>query len=245
MRQLTVVSVLLLFSTATWTVLLAVQDTLPAVSVVLIALSLWPATVTSLSGMMLARAHWARRLGMAVTAGHGALALVSVPGPAWGVAVFLSAITAIAIGGPWLDGIVRSRPSAAGPPARVVLIALILLGVPFGVGIAEGDNGPAIAVSLAALLVAYWFIRAMPGALATVRIVWPVAAVVLAFFVGWPAGVVPAGVGIAVAVFAWHSSVRTSIHPLVEKGSVVRIPPELAPLDVLDAADIDDRGRRR
>ncbi len=244
MRPLSAAAFGVLASTAAWTVVLAINADLSPVAVVLIALSLWPATVASLSGMLLARAHWARRLGLAVTVAHGLAAVFTTPDVWWGIAVVLTALTAISIGGPWLDGIVRSRPSAAGPPARVVLIALVLLGVPFGIGVAGGDTGAAIALSLFALVVAYWFIRAMPGALIVVRVIFPLVALVLAYFVGWPAGVMPAAVAVAVAVMAWHPTVRNSIHPLVSSGSRVRIPPELAPTDVLDAAQIDDRGRR-
>src|SRR5690606_41865806 len=65
-----------------------------------------------------------RRSSDLVTVAHGLAAVFTTPDVWWGIAVVLTALTAISIGGPWLDGIVRSRPSAAGPPARVVLIAL-------------------------------------------------------------------------------------------------------------------------
>src|SRR5690606_13229207 len=74
---------------------------------------------------------------------------------------------------------------------------------------------------------------------------WPLLAVALAVTLGFPAGIVAAAYGVAIGAIAWHSSVRTSLHPLVESGTRVPIPPELAPKEVLDAADIDDRGRPR
>ena len=122
-----------------------------------------------------------------------------------------------------------------------MLIALLLLGVPFAFGVTKGADTPALIVGLSALVTCFWFVRTLPALLA-VRIVWPLLAI------GQPIrwafrrrrGVFA---GIAVGTLAWHSSVRNSVHPLVESGSRVPIPPELAPREVLDAAEIDDRGR--
>ena len=57
--------------------------------------------------------------------------------------------------------------------------------------------------------------------------------------------VVGAGAGVAIAMLAWHPSVKTAFHPPREIGTPHPIPPELAPTQVLDAADIDERGRPR
>lgn len=244
MRRLTFVSVALILSTGLWTAQLAVgAGDHSGVAVVLIAVSLWAATVVSLTGMLVARARWARRFGLAVTAGHGVVAVITSPGILWGVALAASAITAVSVAGPWLDGIVRGRPSASGPPSRVVLIALFLLGVPFGLGATGAAELPALVVGLSALAACFWFVRALPGALFVVRIVWPLLAVGLAYPMGYAAAAVAVFAGIAVGTLAWHPTVRNSLHPLVESGSRVPIPPELAPRDVLDAAEIDDRGR--
>jgi len=244
MRRLTFVSLALIVSTAAWTIQLAVgAEGYSGASVVLMALSMWVSTVVSLTGMLVARARWARRLGVAVTAAHGALAVVTSPGIVWGVALAASAVTAVSVAGPWLDGIVRGRPSASGPPERVVLIALLLLATPFGLGVIGAADTPALVVGLAALVAAFWFVRTMPAALLVVRVVWPLLAVGLSYPMGWPGTTVSLFAGIAVGALAWHPSVRNSVHPLVEPGSRVPIPPELTPREVLDAAEIDDRGR--
>lgn len=246
MRAPTLVSVGLLLSTAAWTVVLAASGAGRSdVAVILIALSLWIGTVASLTGMLVARARWARRLGMAVTAAQGAVGLLLPPDLWWGVALALSASTAVSLGGPWLDGIIRGRPSASGPPTRAVLLPLVLVGVPYLLGLADAEGAVPLVVALSALVTAFWFIRTLPGALAAVRILWPGLTLALSVPMGGPPGVVAAASAVGVGALAWHSSVRRAIHPLVESGSRVAIPPELAPREILDAADIDDSRRPR
>lgn len=243
-RQTTFVATALLLSTAAWTVVLGASQH-PEIAVILMAVPLWVASVVSVTGMLLARARWARRLGLAVTAAQAAAGVLSGPGVWWGIALVLSASTAVALGGPWLDGIIRGRPSAAGPPTRAVLLPLVLIGVPFFLGIAQGEGALEIVVGVAALASAFWFIRALPGALAVVRVLWPGLALAVAVPLGWPTGAVSAAAAIAVLGLAWHPTVRNAVHPLIESGSRVPIPPELAPREILDAADIDDTGRPR
>lgn len=244
MRSLVTASVLLILSTAAWTtVMLADPSPRAELGVLAMGISLWVATVTSIVGMVISRSRWARRTGVAITAGHAVVALIWPSGTLWTVAAALSVVTAVAVTGPWLRGIVRSLPAASGPPARAVLVPLVLLAVPFVGGAADG-KGIWFAVSFAtALLSAFWFIRTFPGAMIAVRVVWPAIALATAWPIGGSAGVVLALGGVAVAVLAWDKSVTRAVIPLVEKGSVVPIPPELAPSDVLDAAGIDDRGR--
>lgn len=245
-RRAAGISVGLLLSTALWTIVLATAPLdRSSLAIVLIAVSLWTVTVVSLTGMLVARARWARRLGLAVTAGQGGVALLTPPAVWWGAGLVVSAVVAVALGGPWLDGIIRGRPSASGPPARAVLIPLVLLGVPYLLGLTGANRVPALIVAATALIGAFWFIRTLPAALLLVRVLWPGLTLALAWPMGWPPGVTAAGVALAVGVMAWHPTVRNAVHPLVEQGSRVPIPPELAPREVLDAADIDDRGRTR
>ncbi len=60
---------------------------------------------------------------------------------------------------------------------------------------------------------------------------------------GWPPGSLAAIAGVAVVIAAWHPAVKASYHPPVEAGTSFPIPPELAPGEILDAAEIDDSGR--
>jgi hypothetical protein len=64
-------------------------------------------------------------------------------------------------------------------------------------------------------------------------------------WLGPVAGVVASALAVAVAALTWHPSVKASYHPPREVGTTFPIPPELAPREVLDAAEVDDSGRPR
>lgn len=241
-----IVSLLLLSSTALWTVAAAVG--LPGyteVAVVLIALSAWTCAVAATAGMIVARSRWARRLTLVLSAGHLIMAVVRPIDGWWLGAVAATAATAVGAAGPWLAGHVRSLPSATGPPGQAVMVPLLLTGAPWALGLAGAAGSAPLVVGLAALATAFWFARALPGALVAVRGVWPLLAAALAPSMGLQVGAVSAGLALAVAATAWHPGVARAVHPLVERGAAVAIPPELAPPEVLDAAGLDDRGRRR
>lgn len=245
MKPLVTAALLLIASTAAWTVVMALDASpRPATAVIAMAVSLWTAAVASVSGMMISRSRWARRTGLALAAAHGVIAVIWPVDGWWMAAAGLSAAAAISVSGPWLRGIVRSLPAAAGPPARAVLVPLLILAVPFVGGALGGDGAWFAIAALAALGAGFWFIRTWTGALVAVRIGWPLVALSLAWPIGGAAGVAVAALGVTVSVVAWDESVTRSVIPLVERGSLVPIPPELAPGDVLDAAGIDDRGRR-
>ena len=53
-----------------------------------------------------------------------------------------------------------------------------------------------------------------------------------------------AGAG-AITYLAWTKPARIAVQPLVERGRPVPIPPELTPTEILDAAGLDDRGRKQ
>lgn len=246
MRAISTTCLLALAATASWTVVIG--GGLPEhgeASVILIGTSLWAGTATAVVGLLISRGRWARRLGAAVVLSHALLALIAEVDGWWAAAAILSAGTAVAVGGPWLNGLIRQRPSASGPPPRAVLVPLVLMGAPFALGVTAGEGPAVLAVGSTALVSTFWFSRALPGALLVVRVVWPLLALGLAWPLGMPAGVVAAVLATVVLFLAWDSSVTTAVHPLVERGSVVRIPPELAPKEILDAADLDDRGRPR
>lgn len=246
MTAVVTAAILLLASTGAWTVVLARGlHAHPPTAVVLMAASLWVVTLASIAGMLISRSHWARRLGLALTFGHAAIALIAPVDPGWWVGGALTMAAAVSVAGPWLNGYVRALPAAAGPPARAVVVPILLVGTPFAVGLAGGDGIAAALVGGVALGAAFWFIRALPAALMVVRVVWPLTGLVGGAFMGWPRGMVAAAMGLAVAIVAWDSSVTRAVVPLVERGSVVPIPPELTPKEILDAANLDDKGRRR
>lgn len=81
-------------------------------------------------GVLLVHARWARRLAYGALAAEGALAVVMPIGPWWWAGLAGTAAALMAVSGPWLDGWVRKLPSAAGPPAQAVLLALGLVTLP-------------------------------------------------------------------------------------------------------------------
>ncbi|MGA7096803.1 MAG: hypothetical protein WB245_04475 [Acidimicrobiia bacterium] len=150
-------------------------------------------------------------------------------------ASFLPAIT---------DGI-RKLPSATGPPAKAVLIPLLLVVAPFLVGLAawQAAGLGILIVGITAPVVALWYARVFPGGLLAIRVGWPILAVSLAPFQPLTPAVVSAALAICVLALAWDKSVKVAFHPPRERGTVYPIPPELAPSEIRDAARIDERGR--
>jgi hypothetical protein len=100
---------------------------------------------------------------------------------------------------------------------------------------------------LAAVAVAgtgFVYAKAAPGSVALVRLVFPVFVPLSFWLAGGIEGLLPAVVAAALTGLAWTKNARVAASPLVESGRTVPIPPEMAPGEVLDAAGIDDRGRR-
>jgi hypothetical protein len=161
------------------------------------------------------------------------------------VGLTLTSLAAVLLFLPVVTRNIRKLPSAAGPPPKATLVPIVLLAVPFALGITSmGETHPlAILVALAALVAAFWYARVLPGGLLAVRILWPL----LALAAAWPLGIFAGGVvvlaAVATAVLAWSRDVGVAFHPLHEPGTAVPIPPELTPPDVLEAAQLDDRGR--
>ncbi len=201
----------------------------------------------ALVGMVLGRSRWARRLGIGVSAAGLAVATAAGSGVLWRVTVFASAVALGALTGPWLKGWVRERPAALGPPAVAVNLEVLLLAVPGLVG-AAGFDGLGVAGTvgaLAALPVALWYGRTGPGAVVAVRVLFPAAAVATGLADRSPAGVALAVLGAVCAALAWTPGARLAARPLTRRERPVPIPPELTPPEVLEAAGLDDRGRRR
>lgn len=245
MTAAAVTSGALVVSTAGWTLMmLRAGAEIGDGSALLIGLALWVAAITGMAGLLLVRARWARRLIWGVVAAQAVLAARLEVDVWWMLALALTALAGLGALGPFLDGFVRRRPGS-GPPGRAIGVPLVLIATTYGIGILDGANPAGLAVGLTALLAAFWFIRTFDGALLVVRLLWPLGALVGAAAMPFPALLAAAAGAVTVATLAWHPSVRNSVRPLTTAGSTIPIPPELAPGDVLDAADIDDRGRPR
>ena len=214
-------------------------------SVLLIVTGLLGLTTVGMVGVTVTGGRWAHRTLLAAVAAMLVLGVVRPIDGLWGLALASTLIAAIAVLSPALVASLRRLPVATGPPTRAVLLPLLLIGIPFPLGISAWDETSpgTLIVGLSAPLTALWFARVFPGGLYAVRIIWPVLAVGLSFTQWWAPAIVSVVSGAAVAVLAWHPSVRVAFHPPREVGTVYPIPPELAPREVLDSAELDEHGR--
>ena len=219
----------------------------PRPAVVAIAADLVLLATVAVVGMILGRSRWARRLAAATaTAGLALGAFVEFGAP-WVVAAATSAAALGAVTGPWLKGWVRERPAALGPPEVAVVLEILLLAIPGIVGAAAvGGLGAAAIVGIAAApLAAFWYAKTVKGAVVAVRLLYPAVAVVTGIFEGGVTGLVLAVVGVAAGALAWTSGVLVAARPLTTKARSVPIPAELTPPEILEAAGLDERGRRK
>jgi hypothetical protein len=232
-----------LLAALVWTIALVVdpgpfQDA-PAL---LIGVGMLAMATVATVGMIVVGGRWAHLLGLACLAVTTVLALVRDFDVIWALATTATAVATLSLLSPIVTNTIRRLPSASGPPPRAVLPPLLLVSTPAILGLLGNDSAVwALAVvALSAPNFALFYIRVIPGGLIGIRLIWPVTSLALA-----PALGLPAGLGVAVAVISWDPSVRASYHPPREVGTTFRIPPELAPTEVLDAAEIDDTGRPR
>jgi hypothetical protein len=214
-------------------------------SVLLMMVGVLGMATVGMVGLTVTGGRWAHRTSLAALA---AMFIVAVARPVdvlWVLALTVTALAAVALLAPPLTGAIRRLPAAAGPPPRAVLIPLLLIGFPFALGLAAWDEpstGTSI-VGLTAPLAALWFARVFPGGLLAVRVVWPAVAFALAFTQWLAPAIVSLCGGAIIAILAWDRTVSVAVHPPRERGTVYPIPPELAPREVLDSADIDERGQ--
>lgn len=232
-----------LLAAVAWTVALMIEPgpLPPTPSVLLLGVGVISSAAVSTTGMVVAGAGWAHRLGWMVIAVTALIAVVRPIDVAWVIGALSTMAAALAMVS--IAGRIRKLPTAAGPPSRAVLLPLVLLATPIALGVtASGPLWPALVIGLGALLTALLYARVIFGGLVAARVIWPGAALALSPLLE-PAGTVVAIVlAIAVMMLAWHPSAKTAFHPPRLTGSTFPIPPELAPHQVLDAAQIDDTG---
>lgn len=231
-----------------WTVAVVVDnEPFAAAPVLLVGVGLMATATVATVGMIVVGGRWSHRLGLATLAIAVVVAVLRPIDPVWVVGVVATGLSLVALLSPALTGTIRQLPSASGPPPRAIAPALLLLTTPAVLGLVGNDALPwaLLVVGLTAPNVAFLYSRVLPGGLLAVRLLWPLLALSSTPLLGWVAGAVTAGLAVTVAIAAWDGSVKASYHPPREVGSTFRIPPELAPKEVLDAADLDEKGRRR
>jgi len=233
-------------ATLAWIVALMVDPTpLEPVPALLTGLGLLGMSTVATVGMIVVHGRWAHRLGLATMAATLVLAIIRPIDFMWFVGLALSTAAIVALLSPKVTGGIRKLPSASGPPPRAVGAPLLLLMAPVLLGLVGNGAQPwaLLVVGLSAPSVALLYSRVVPGGLLAIRLFWPILAMGLSPWLGWWAGSMSVALAVAVAVISWHESVRASYHPPQEAGTTFPIPPELAPTEVLDAAQIDESGR--
>lgn len=217
-------------------------------TVFLMALGLLLMSTISTIGVVVTGGRWAHRLGLVVIGSTYLVALIREIDVLWFVGILASTAAAFLMLSPAVLSGVRKLPAAAGPSSQAVMTPLILLGAPFLLGISSYDSSSNLAlltVGIGAPVIAFAYTRVLPGGLWGIRIVWPTLAILAWSLIGLPVGLTSVILGAVVAVLAWHPSVSAAFHPPREVGSTLSIPPELAPQEILDAANLDERGRPR
>lgn len=231
-----------------WTVaLIANGEPFGVAGSLLVGVGLLSLATVSVVGMAITGGRWAYRLGL-VSVGTGLLIAVVRPVDGfWIVGLGASALASGALFMPQVTSRMRKLPAAAGPPQTAVILALVLLGVPFALGVLAGSSEPwaILTVGLSAPVFAFGFSRVIVGGLVGVRVVWPVLAVALSPLLSLSAAVASALSALIVAAIAWRPEVKAAFHPPTEAGTTYPIPPELVPGEILDAANIDDKGRKK
>lgn len=231
-----------------WTLALLLDaGPLQAAPALLVGLGMLVMSTIALVGMIAVGGRWAHRLALVDLGCMAILAAIRPTDAIWFVGVGLITVALVALLSPIVTRSIRKLPSASGPPPRAVLPPLVLVATPVALGFLGNDSErwALLVVGLSAPVVAWLYSRVIAGGLLAVRLIWPALTLALAPWMSLPAALASiAGAG-AVGVLAWHKSVKASYHPPRETGTAYPIPTELTPKEVLDAAEIDDRGRRR
>jgi hypothetical protein len=237
-----------LLSALVWTIALVVDsEPFAGGPALLIGVGLLATATVATVGMIVVGGRWAHRLGLASLGISVVLAVLRDIDFMWVAGTAMTALALVAVLSPGLTDTIRQLPGASGPPPRAITPPLILLTAPAVLGFVGNDATAwaLLVVGLSAPNVAFLYSRVLPGGLVAIRLVWPIMTLAMTPLLGWAAGSTAAVLAIAVGVSAWDRAVKASYHPPQEAGSALRIPPELTPKEVLDAAQIDDKGRRR
>lgn len=229
------------------TALLNDPEPLAPGSVLLVGVGLLGLATVAVVGMIVTGGRWARRTGLVVLALTVVIASIRPIDPIWIAALTATVVSGVALFSGAVTRSIRKLPAATGPPRRAVMVPLILIGLPFLLGLASWDQptAGAMIVGLSGPIAAFWYARVLPGGLLAVRALWPALAIGLSITMGLAPGAVALMGGVLVAVLARHPSVKHAFHPPRDVGTSFPIPPELAPREVLDTANLDERGRPR
>jgi hypothetical protein len=248
MRRAIIAQAALFSSALLWAVLLTNQSSLAAGSGAMVAVSLLMLTAVAIVGTLVVGGRWARRLSIGLAGSTLVLSPLVETHPAlWVLGIALSGYALAEAAGTGLAAVVRRLPSASGPPVQALMIPLLALGWPALLALSQpsGVDGWDWLAATTMLLLGFWYSRALPAALWVGRIGMLVPALLSVAFVPTPLWLLPLTGAAAITTLAWTKNARIAVQPLIQRGRQVPIPAELAPSEILDAAGLDDRGRRR
>jgi hypothetical protein len=230
-----------------WTIALVVdRGPFQGAPTVLIGVGMLATATVGTVGMIVVGGRWAHRLALASLAMTLVVAFVRDIDVMWVAGTVATAVALVALLSPAVTAGIRKLPSASGPPPPAITPPLLLLLAPALLGLVGNEAIPwaLLVVGLSAPNAAFLYSRVLPGGLIGIRLVWPLMTLALTPLLGWVTGSVATAIAVAVAITAWSRAVKASYHPPREVGTTYRIPPELAPREILDAAQIDEKGRK-
>lgn len=158
----------------------------------------------------------------------------------WYLGLAMIGATSFTLADRTLGGWVRSRASVAPVPSRAVALGVLLLIAPGATALVtlEKASGPLGALALASWLVLFVYARRLRGALLAARAGPPFLALG-AIWLPAPGRWLWLGLMIAATYLAASSDVRLAVRPLIETGTRLMIPPELAPEEIRRALGKD------
>jgi hypothetical protein len=215
----------------------------PAAMVAVVAIGM---SLIAAAGLLLARGRWALWLVGAIVVTQLALAAtvdLSTTGIVIAAAAAAVQLTAaLAAARTWT----RNTPNPQGAPPLAVWLLLALLGFPALVAAANADGIAVTAVVGAALVAtaAVIYSRAGVPALWALRALAPAGAALAVATTPLPGSLLVATAGLGLAGVSWSPIIRSAAAPLAPSPGY-KIPPELTPREILDAAGLDEQGRRR
>lgn len=215
------------------TLLVAEPEPWHATTAVIISACLVIWATVAVTAILLENSRLGYRLGIFVLAASAVIAVLHPISPLWWVAVALTAVSAFLSTDPALGGWVRQRTSAAPVPPRAVVLALVLLTIPglTALSVLRSDPGSLSILAPLDLILLLAYVRRPAFALAAVRI-GPLGLAIAGLTLPNPGRWVWISGQLAALALAWTREVRLAIRPLIERGTKVIIPPELAPAEI-------------
>jgi hypothetical protein len=187
----------------------------------------------AIAAILITNSRIGYRLGVATLVTEAIVALLHPRSPAWYVGAVLIGASSFFFADPRLGGWIRGRTTAAPIPSRAIALTLILLVAPALTALVTLDAAPGALPWLTGLawLILFVFARRLPGALLAARAGPPILAIG-AIWLPDPGRWLWLALMLSASYLAASPDVRLAVRPLIEKGSRLMIPPELAPEEI-------------